>query len=74
MFAVDIHIELVLTQAGVAVAAIDKRIAERVFVTAVFPNAAVLNDRRIDAFDIVPFVLTGASRAVSSWDRSDTAG
>src|SRR5207249_7125838 len=46
-------IELVGPQATVALTAINQRIAERVFMSRIFPHQPVQNDRRIDSFDVI---------------------
>jgi hypothetical protein len=39
-----------------ACTAIDERIVERLFMPGVLPNKPVLNDRRVDSFDVVALV------------------
>ena len=41
---------------ALAGAAVNQRIAERRFVSRIFPNQTVLNNRRIETFDVVAFV------------------
>ena len=52
-----LHIlQLVETKPLLACAAVDKRIVECLLMTGVFPNKAILNDRRIDALNIVTLI------------------
>ena len=49
-------LQLVETKSLLACAAIDKRIVECLLMARVFPDKAILNDRRVDALNIVTLI------------------
>src|SRR6266404_1957685 len=50
------QVELVSTQSRVALATVNQRITERIFVSRILPNQPIENDRRIKALDIIALV------------------
>src|SRR5687768_3799284 len=49
-------VQLVRAQTGVAFATVNQRIAEGVFVSGIFPDQPVQNDRRVEPFDVITLI------------------